>query len=102
MFIRWQKYRSVALWHRGEPPIKRIKAVLVETVRIDGKPRQKRVAFIASYEAGTLDQISTRSTFWRQARQRLNQINSQITPHDRSKVEAALARRVPPDDGSGG
>ena len=23
MFIRWQKYRSVALWHRGKPPIKR-------------------------------------------------------------------------------
>jgi hypothetical protein len=35
MFIRWQKYRSVALWHRGEPPIKRIKAVLVEAVRIE-------------------------------------------------------------------
>ena len=96
MYIRWQKYRSVALWHRGEPPITRVKAVLVEMARIDRKPRQKHVAFIASYEAGTLDQISTRSTFWHHARQRLNQISNQITPHDRSMIEAALARRVPP------
>jgi hypothetical protein len=39
---------------------------------------------------------STRSTFWRDARQRLDRISSQITPADRSKVEAALAQRVPP------
>ena len=99
MFIRWQKYRSVALWHRGKPPITRVKAILVETVRIDGKPRQKHVAFIASYEANKLDQISTRSTFWRDARQRLDQIGNQTTPADRSKVEAALAQRVPPTTG---
>jgi hypothetical protein len=96
MFISWQKYRSVALWHRGEPPIKRVKAVLVEAVRIDGKPRQKHVAFIASYQHGTLDQISTGSMFWHDARQRLDQISSQITPHDRSMIEAALAQRVDP------
>jgi hypothetical protein len=96
MFIRWQKYRSVALWHRGKPPIKRVKAILVESVRIDGKPRQKHVAFIASYQDGRLDQISTRSTFWRDARQRLDRISNQTTPSDRSRVEAALAQRVPP------
>jgi hypothetical protein len=99
MFIRWQNYRSVALWHRGKPPITRVKAILVETVRTDGKPRQRHVAFIASYEANKLDQISTRSTFWRHARQRLDQIGNQITPADRSKIEAALAQRVQPTTG---
>ena len=96
MFIRWQKYRSVALWHRRKPPITRVKAILVETVRIDGKPRQKHVAFIASYQDGRLDLIGTGSTFWRDARQRLDRISNQITPADHSKVEAALAQRVPP------
>jgi hypothetical protein len=37
-----------------------------------------------------------RSTFWRDARQRLDRISTRITPADRSKVEAALAQRVPP------
>ena len=70
--------------------------------RIDGKPRQRHVAFIASYEAKKLDQIGTRSTFWRHARQRLDQIGNQITPADRSKIEAALAQRVQPTTGRAG
>jgi hypothetical protein len=79
---------------KGEPRSD-VKAILVESVRIDGKPRQRHVAFIASYEANKLDQIRTRSTFWRHARQRPDQIDNQITPADRSKVEGALAQRVP-------
>jgi hypothetical protein len=95
MFIRWQKYRSVAHWHWRDPPITRIKAVLVEAVRIEGKPRQKHVD-IASYEANKLDQISTRSTFWRDAHKRLDRIGNRIMPEDRIRFEAALAQRVPP------
>jgi hypothetical protein len=98
MFIRWQNYRSVALWHRGKPPITRVKAILVETVRIDGKPRQKHVAFIASYEANKLDQISTRSTFWRDARQRLDRISDQITAN-RPQQGRSRTRTVRTDDG---
>jgi hypothetical protein len=96
MFIRWQKYRSVARWHSGEPPIKRVKAILVEAVRIDGKPRQRHVAFIESYEEGKLDQIGTRSIFWRRTRKRLDRLANRITPEDRIKIEAALALHVPP------
>ena len=95
MFIRWQKYRSVAYWKKNTP-ITRIKAVLIEAVRIDGEPRQKHIALIASYQPSQLDQISTRSIFWRHARQQLDRIGDQITPEDRSKVEAALAQRVSP------
>jgi hypothetical protein len=94
MFIRWQKYRSVAKWHQGEPPIKRVKAVLVESARIDGKPRLKHIAFIESYEEGGLDQISTRSNFWRRARKRLKQLK--LTAQQRREVEAMLAKRVKP------
>ena len=93
MFIRWQKCRSVARW---QSPITRFKAVLFEEVRIDGKPRQKHIASIASFEEGKLDQISARSGFWRHARKQLDRIGNKITPADRSKIEAALAQRVPP------
>src|SRR6187431_523753 len=93
MFIRWQNYRSVARWHRGEPPIKRVKAILVEAVRVDGKPRQRYIAFISSYEP---ERLGDRFRFWREARQRLDRLDNRITPEDRVKIEAALARRVPP------
>src|SRR6476469_8506204 len=95
MFIRWQKYRSVAYWKKNTP-ITCIKAVLIEAVRIDGEPRQKHIALIASYQPSKLDQISTRSIFWRHARERLERIGDQITPGERRKIEAALAQRVPP------
>ena len=53
----------------------------------------------ASYEANKFDEICARSTFWRHARQRLDQIGNQITPADRSMIEAALAQRVQPTTG---
>lgn len=93
MFVRWQKYRSVARWHRGEPPITRVKAILVESVLIDGKPRQRHIAFISSYEP---EGLGDRFRFWREARRCLDRLANRITPEDRIKIEAALARRVPP------
>jgi len=92
MFVRWQKYRSVASWHWRDPPIKRVKAVLVESVRVNGKPRLKHIAFISSYEP---EGLGDRFQFWREARQRLDRLGNRITPEDRIKIEAALAERVP-------
>jgi hypothetical protein len=96
MFVRWQKYRSVAKWHQGEPPITRTKAVLVESVRIDGKPRLKHVAFIASYDEDyrTRNEVGCRCTFWRQARDGLKQLK--LTPTQRRQIEALLAKRMKP------
>jgi hypothetical protein len=51
MFVRWQRYRSQALysWHRERNDRRGLlKAVLVESVRVNGQPRQKHVAFLAS------------------------------------------------------
>jgi hypothetical protein len=92
MFVRWQNYRSVASW-RPDKPIKRIKAVLVESVRVDGKPRQKYIAFLSSYNPDRSG--SGRFRFWREARACLDRLDNRITPDDRIKIEAELARRVP-------
>jgi hypothetical protein len=97
MFIRWQNYRSVARrhWHRAErPPVTRCTAVLVKSVRVDGEPRRKHIACIASYHP-PLD-VSGRMLFWRRARKRLDQIANWITAEDRVKIEAALASHVTP------
>ena len=55
------------------------------------------VAFIASYQDGRLDQISARSTFWRDARQRLDQIGNRITRQPTAAgSKPHWAQRVPP------
>ena len=54
MFVRWQTYRSQALWPwhaESNDKRARLKAILVESVRIDGKPRQKHIASWAASPA---------------------------------------------------
>jgi hypothetical protein len=105
MFIRWQTYRSVAYWHTvpafiagRDPPIKRVRAVLVESVRVDGKPRLRHIAFIASYDPDPNPRWanSRRGRFWLTARERLDKLANRITLEQRARIEATLAERVPP------
>ena len=99
MFIRWQ-HISVEHWpRRYADPVRwvRHKAILVESVRVNGKPRQKRVAFVANHVQGETPQEVEyqRITFWRDARKRLDQLGRRITPAARV-IEAALAQHVQP------
>jgi len=51
MYVRWQQYRSQARDQRQRErndERARLKATLVKNVRINGKPRQKHVAFLGS------------------------------------------------------
>jgi len=64
----------------------------VESVRVNGKPRLKHIAFIASYEPGTLKQFSTSVVFWRRARTRLDRLGNRITPEDRARRSRRRSR----------
>jgi hypothetical protein len=99
MFIRWQSYRSKAQkpWDRERKDrSSRIKAILVESVRIDGKPRQRHIAFLGSIGKDVTHRKEFRPCFWADVRYRLDQLGKQVTADDRAKIEAALAKRVPP------
>jgi hypothetical protein len=106
MFIRWQHINAERWprWHGDPVRWVRHKAKLAETVRVNGKPRQKHVALIASYVQGeTPEEIEyQRITFWRDARKRLDQLDNLVTPADRIKIEAALSAACAADHGSGG
>ena len=55
----------------------RHKAILVESVCIDGKPRQKHVAFVDSYVQGeTPEEIEHAHPLRRDARKRLDQLGN--------------------------
>jgi hypothetical protein len=90
MLIRWQKHKSGGRRYSRETT--RVRAILVESVRVDGKSRQRHIAYIGSFVAETLD-VEARRDFWKAASKRLS---IYVNHDDRSKIEAALARRVPP------
>ena len=101
MFVRWQNSKSIAKRKWRTPPgtINRVRAVLVESVRVGGKPRQKCIAFIASYvpedRRSHHHQGKPQCGFWREVNECLDRLGNRITPADRAKIESAIADRVP-------
>lgn len=79
MHVCWKQCRSTARWHKRKPPVLRIKAVLLYSMRINGEPRQLYVTHIASYRPGAHNSVGTRVVFWHGARQRLDQISDRLT-----------------------
>jgi hypothetical protein len=90
MYIRWQ-LRTKAngdVQHR---------AVLVESARVDGKPRQQLIAYLGSYS----EQRFARDTgpFWRaqfldEIAERLDRLSNRITPAERKRLDKDIAARV--------
>jgi len=96
MFVRWKERRS-ADRDRGHAKHGSVThyAVLVESVRVDGRPRQRFVAHIAGYNEGDSRRAREMQAvyFWRQAEGRLNTLN--LATDLRARVEAKLAERMP-------
>lgn len=70
-------------------------AVIVESVRIDGKPRQKHVAWLASITESRIEIDHQRRYFWDAAYERLDQLGNRISIDDRQRIEASVALKVP-------
>jgi hypothetical protein len=87
MFIRWKI-------HKRESNLGNLlSAVLVQSQRRDGKPRQKILAYIASireYHVATLPKI--RGSFWRNVDKWLDSYG--LDHAMRQKLEASIAARV--------
>lgn len=99
MFIRWQR--------RGDRPRSKTRyyrdakadayAILVESTRVKGKPRQRHIAYLGSVHAVHRKQSPQyRAEFWQRIRAKLDSLHNRISPDDRRKIEAALAEKVPP------
>lgn len=94
MYVRWQgRYERRRKERRYRKPIARWYAILVESVRIDGKPKQRHVAYLGSVH---LDQtVHYRAWWWHRIGAKLDALGNRIPADDRPRIEAALAKEVP-------
>ena len=110
MFVRWQQYRSQALnphlrKHNDEHAC--LKAILVESVRVNGKPRQRHVAFLGSLEIDAIteaksplgswyDDVMTtvRRQFWYDVTTLLERLSNRVDPEDRQRIADSIAKKV--------
>lgn len=70
-------------------------AIVVENVRVDGKPRQQHVAWLASITESASEIIPQRRYFWDAVHAGLDQLGNRLPVDDRRRIEAAIARKVP-------
>jgi hypothetical protein len=69
--------------------------ILVESVRVNGKPTQRHVAYLASITDSAIEVDHQRLSFWDKITERLDKLGNRISPEDRKSVEAAIALTVP-------
>jgi hypothetical protein len=70
-------------------------AIIVESVRIDGKPRQRHVAYLASTTESRIAVVHQRRYFWDEVLDGLDRLMNRMSIEDRTRVEAAIALKVP-------
>jgi hypothetical protein len=101
MYIRWKEkpraprwdYDEHHVWRRGvRHETRLLVAYLVESQRVNGKPRQK-ARYLACIQERYLGVLTHQAHFWEHALARLEEIP--LSAQHRPSLEAALATRVP-------
>ncbi len=89
MFVRWQRRRRVR-WRKSSPLLT---AVLVQSRRVDGNPRQRVVAYLGGIREAYVDEReSEHRAFWLSVDAHLDELG--LDPETRAKVEASVEARV--------
>jgi hypothetical protein len=91
MYVRWQHVFN-----------KNTTAILVESTRVNGKPRQRHIAYLGSIDYWALNgknDVQYRAQWWHNISSKLDALGNRVLPENRRKIEAALAKEVPPVPG---
>lgn len=97
MFVRWKIRASTA----RKPLIQQLhgatlSAELAESVRIDGKPRQRVVAFIHSIREPELKSVTSRYYFWDEVTKKIRRYPFYtFTDEQKAKIITGLVKVVP-------
>jgi len=92
MFIRWnRRKRTKTGWRRKEGDY--LTAVLVESVRVNGSPRQKIIKCLGSIGEDALGKVYRRDNFWETVERNLSTL--ELTEEMKDKIIVSLKKTVP-------
>jgi len=112
MYIRWQsrkrRFPQFGRWGkrvRGERKLAYTRegtskqdvhwsAILVENVRIDGKPTQRHVAYLAGFTDSALAIPAQQRFLWNRIKERLDGLGDRISRDDRRRIELTLIEKI--------
>ncbi len=100
MFVKWQRRRETYAYYQ-ETVGDLLMASLVESRRVNGKPRHRLIAYLGSirekHAQGGPEKAVCQDNFWRDVARRLGRrglLGNRISPVEHAKIEEALAKRV--------
>ena len=95
MFIRWQsRHRRRAKFGHSHESDTHWRAVLVESVRIDGKPRHRHVAYLVGFTESAARIPAQQRLVWERIEKRLKSLSKRIPAKNREAIVAALIKRL--------
>jgi len=92
MYVRWKR-RALKNGRRYHPDPHLLSAYLVESRRVDGKPRQRILAYLGSINERFLDATWQQRNFWLTASQKLEALD--LSKEERAAIDARLQAVVP-------
>ena len=96
MYIRWQsRRRQQSQFGKWTETDTGWSAIIVENTRVGGKPVQRHIAYLVGFTESAIKIAPQRCYLWDGITARLDQLGNQITPADRAKIEAAIAKKIP-------
>jgi hypothetical protein len=72
----------------------RLRAILVESVRVHGKSRQKHIAFLGSIVGDASIDGTAGKVFWGAVTQKLERLGNRVSPEERERILASIAAKV--------
>jgi hypothetical protein len=96
MFVRWQSRSRRHSeygddWHTADI---HWRAILVEAVRVDGKPTQRHIAYLGGVTESALAIPFQQRYFWENVEWVLDRLK--LKPEERRKIVTAVAKKVGP------
>jgi hypothetical protein len=95
MYIRWQsRKRNRAKFGGGHQDIG-WSAILVESVRVDGKPKQQHVAYLAGFTESAIAAHPAQQRFvWDRIEDKLKRLGNRISDEDRDAIVKAVIQKI--------
>jgi hypothetical protein len=95
MYVRWQSYKRRSKFWEGEPRwVLHWRAILVESKRVDGMPRQIHVAYLGGFIRHDLKRVEGRVRLWEGVERCLDKLGNRVSADDRKRIVVALAKKA--------
>jgi hypothetical protein len=94
MYVRWQsRKRRTAEFGFGKSDV-HWAAVIVENIRVNGKPTQRHVAYLAGFTESAVAIPAQQRFLWERIETRFDRLGNRISPDDRRRIKAALSEKI--------